>query len=426
MENTTKTARTKPAKPYEDFPLFPHQTRRWAKKVKGKMHYFGPWEDWAKALEEWERQRDDLLAGREVYKAGGDATVKEAIDLFLASRDAKVATGALTQRTFRDYLDTGKRMADHFGRTTPVSSLRPADFKAYADKIAKWSPVTRGNEIQRVRTTFTHAFKNGLIPAPVVYGSDFDKPSAKEHRKDRQSKPARYFRREEVATLLAKADTKMKAMILLGINCGLGNSDISGLDRGHLHLDTGFLEQPRPKNYLPRRAALWPETIAAVRDVLAFAESEIINHKNAGKPHYHPENPADAEAVFITHQQLRYVVQDKTTNRDSVAQAFGKLLRAAKIKQEGVNFYALRHTFRTVAAGTKDFEAVDRVMGHSPADTGGKHYTEWRKDEEEDRRLRAVADHVRAWMFPETVAKENAEAEAKAKAAKKKGKKAAA
>ena len=68
MQESTKSSGTskpnKPVKPYDGFPLFPHATRRWAKKIRGKFHYFGPWGNPQAALVRFNREWPYLSEGR--------------------------------------------------------------------------------------------------------------------------------------------------------------------------------------------------------------------------------------------------------------------------------------------------------------------------------------------------------------------------
>ncbi len=65
MARHSNTSRPRLSKPRPDFPLFPHATGRWAKKVRGKLRYFGKVADdphGEKALDLWLAQKDALLA----------------------------------------------------------------------------------------------------------------------------------------------------------------------------------------------------------------------------------------------------------------------------------------------------------------------------------------------------------------------------
>jgi integrase len=437
MSKRSRSARPgKPAKPRPDFPLFPHATRRWAKKIRGKLHYFGPWEDPEGALNKYLDQKDDLHAGRRPRAHAGEVLVRDVLNHFLTAKKRLLDSGELTARTWGHYHGTCERIAAAFGRTRPVADLRADDFAELRAAVAKsWGPVALGAEIRRVRTVFKHAFDAGLFDAPVRFGPDFRMPNRKVLRQARAANGLRFFEAAVIRALLAAAGPQLKAMILLGVNCGYGNADCGKLPRSALDLEGGWANFPRPKTGVERRCALWPETVEALKAALARRPE--------------PKDPAHAGLVFITHRGGRWF---KPTTDNPVAHATRKLLMVVRrlvihdgdgrahtfylpdadlstprggppkaealqagktvvvrqggatvqgkvvsceaLYRPGLNFYALRHTFETVGGEARDQVAVDAIMGHARHDMASVY-----REKISDERLKAVTDHVRAWLF---------------------------
>jgi integrase len=376
---TTPAAPGKPAKPYPDFPLFPHATKRWAKKIRGKLHYFGPWADPDGALTKYLEQKDALHAGRKPRESTEGTTVKDLANAFLNAKQALVESGELRKRSWQDYKDASALLVSHFGKGRAVTDLDPDDFAGLRQKMAKkWGPVTLGNVIQRIRVAFKFAWDNGLIDRPVRYGQGFKRPSRKVVRIDRARKGPKLFTADEVRRLLDAAGTQLRAMVLLGINCGFGNADCGNLPLAAVDLDAGLIDYPRPKTGIPRRCALWPETTQAVRQALAHRPT--------------PKDPAHAALVFVTKYGLPWA---KDATDQTLAKEFGKLLRKLSINgRQGLGFYTLRHTFRTVADEAKDQPAADFIMGHEVP-----HMSIVYRETISDARLRAVANFVHTWLL---------------------------
>ena len=290
MTHVNKAARKrKAAKPHPDFPLFRHATGRWCKKVLGKFHYFGKVADdpqGQRALDLWLAQKDDLLAGRHPRTPTNGLTVRDLCNRFLTVKQHLVDTRELSPRSRQDYHGTCALLVGAFAQRSVVD-LTTDDFEQLRARFAaKWGPVRLANTIQRVRSVFRYAYEAGLIDRPVRFGPEFKRPGRRIMRQSRLAAGARMFQAHELRTILAAASQPLRAMILLGLNCGFGNHDVGTFPINALDLGGGSVDFPRPKTALPRHCPLWPETVAALREA------------SVGRPE--PKNPDHAGLMFIT------------------------------------------------------------------------------------------------------------------------------
>jgi integrase len=378
-----KAAGNKARKPRRDFPLFPHATGRWAKKVRGKLCYFGKVStdtQGTSALELWLRQRDDLLAGRTPRVAGDGLTVRDLCNRFLTVKKNAVSTREITQRHFDDLYTACELLVGYFGKTRLVDDLASDDFESLRASLAKTRGAwALGGVVQKIRSVFKYAYEAGLTEKPVRYGPNFKRPSKSAIRRERNEKPPRLFTAAELRKIIETADHPLRAMILLAINAGLGNSDCGQLRYRNIDLLNGWLNYPRPKTGAARRCPLWQETREALR--------QAVDQRPE------PKEEAHRDYVFLT-MFGRPWYQDKT-GAGSLGHEFCKLLVELNLRREGLSFYTIRHTFATEAGASRDQVAVNTIMGHVDPSMADQY-----RERIDDSRLVAVVEHVREWLWP--------------------------
>ncbi|MEX0718228.1 MAG: hypothetical protein WD066_16660 [Planctomycetaceae bacterium] len=413
--HSRKASRSKPK-----HSVWKHTSGYWCRKHRQKPYYFGRVEndpDGVKAQAWMDRDWPFIVEGRPRPSGPPDEagsadylTLKALCNAFIGSKRAAVEAGELSPRTLENYYRTCSLLMSHFGGELRVDAMRPEDFERFRAVLAEdRSPVGLLHEVNHVRVVFKYAADNRLIDRPVHYGQGFNRPSTKALRKVRNERGPRMFDAVELRTILAALDGKpvpvegedepvslsrdpaLKAAVLLGVNGGLGNSDIGNLPQRAFDLENGWLEYPRVKTEIQRRIPLWPETVQAIRDAL------VVRPK--------PRKATDAGLVFLTSTGRRLVrVQDRRKEKDGapasvpidgLAPMFSKVLNRIGINGRR-GFYTLRHVTQTIGGEARDPDAVAAIMGHVDSSMGAVY-----RERISDDRLRAVVETVRSWLWPE-------------------------
>ena len=367
----------KPAKPRADFPLFPHQSGQWAKKVRGKLHYFGVWADPKAAEAKWERDKLALLSGEEPSVVYGES-LGWAGNAFIESKHLQRERDELSTRQFNDYRKVTAKVVEYFGKPKPLGELKPADFERYRNSLPDtWSPVTVSNHLRQVRVFFKYLNDIEATDSPINYSRGLKDPPKRAIRKHQAAQEEKLFSRDEIKALIHTSRSAAHlSHIYLGIDAAYGAADIGRLKTADIDFENSWLGEVRGKTGEARGCWLWPETVAVLR--------QAIDEK--------PWNPSYPDLYSLTKQRKPWWVKDKKS--DPVTSAFDGAKKRAKIQKKGVGQYSLRHTFRTIGGDIGDREAVDYIMSHKDpsVSAGYRHGID-------PKRVIAVCSHVREWLF---------------------------
>ncbi len=333
--------KTPPKKPPAS-PLFPHRNGQWAKKIRGKMEYFGVWDNYDAAIAKYLQDRDYLQAG--VTPPGEQVTLSGVLDAYCDHKERLRDMGELSPDTYDDYFAVCKVIADTIGKHRPINSIGFEDLDKVREALSKGkngklrSPSSMKRLLTMARMAFY--FANEELGHSVRYKKALRSPAARVMRQARAKVGERLFTAAEIRALVKAAKPQMRAMILLGINCGFGNGDCGALTIESVDLKGGWHRFGRPKTGIERRCPLWPESVKALK--------AVIGDRTEG-------------LVFITKYGNSWTT---TAHREPIAFEFRKLM-GDKHRKGVTTFYTLRRTMETIAsAGDVPQSVIDSIMGH--------------------------------------------------------------
>jgi integrase len=186
-----------------------------------------------------------------------DVTIKELANRFIASQQANWRNPETTLKCYKDWL--GRFIKDH--PRLKVTNFTVEKFASWklSLKERKYSPESINHYLSAVRAIFIFAEETSLIEkAPKlrrIKNERIPKTGSKE-------KPI--YTLNDLHKLLENADLKLKAMIMLALNCGFGPKDLHDLTWDDI--DDERVTLPRSKTGVCQTYLLWPESNELLED----------------------------------------------------------------------------------------------------------------------------------------------------------------
>ena len=341
---------------------------RWRKQIDGKMRYFGRLDPKGlnKSYKDAERRYFEFLAEREVKQPieikVAKLTVEDFGEKYLQSCFTRYERGDISATWFEKIRISVCHFVDYLQTDLPLTKLNEMhldDYRNYTLSLPisaatdkSISPWTAKSRLDIVKLMIKWGYQMALIETLPRNLDGYAKITIPEPTVNR-------FSREEINVLYSAASERTKMFMLLGLNCGMGQADISSLRVSEIQLSEKRIVRKRTKTGVHCEFALWPLTVEMLK----------IHGNLDGKLN---------DRVFLSksgHPLVReYFIDDKFKRTDAIRSAFFRLMKKTKLPNHR-GFYSLRKT------SASEIEVIDSAvtsmfLGHSEKGLMKRHYAE--------------------------------------------------
>ena len=293
-----------------------------------------------------------------------DDTVRFHVERFLQEKQAAAAAGQLTAGRsyklrvhvthFRDWIGGKSNVADINGK-----HLNDYRLALLADVDAKkWSQTTAADRLKSVRSFVRWLWQIEAIPTlPRI----MDGRSKALTISEGLPKVVVYTK-QEIMTLLQEAADRTKLYLLLMLNCGMTQKDISDLDLAEVDWEQGRISRKRSKTRSFEKVPLvsyplWPHTLRLLRRERSSKRSGRVLLNAKGGALWYEELKDDGK--------LRKV--------DNMRSAFYRLRCKTGINKP---LKSLKKTSASLLRDHPNYSSLeDLYLGHAPRRISDKHYT---------------------------------------------------
>ncbi|SIO67782.1 Site-specific recombinase XerD [Singulisphaera sp. GP187] len=297
----------------------------------------------------------DRLARSHIPTLPADRTIAFQMERYLALEQVRTESGQLSVSEF----DTVRRclhaFRDHLGGSNPVDYLDADRWEGWWSALVSQAISTeyKKKRLRIARSFVSWLAEKGLIPVPPNLHS-------RRHRFGGGSRSVATIPVKEVAKLITAAPGQLKLHLLLMINCGMTQIDISDLHPSEVDWKRGRIKRKRSKTedheHVPTvEYPLWPRTWELLQR-FGQKSGERVLQTESGKP------------------WLRDVLRNdgKRSKVDAIKSNYVHLQRKIGLEH---SMKLLRKTSATLIESHASYgRYVGHFLGHSPRTLAERHY----------------------------------------------------